>query len=110
MDAGKLNKRITIQRKVKTRAPSGQPTEGWEDVCTVWADMVCTDSKAADQDGVIVHEGLYRFRIRYRRGLDAEMRVLYRDGDRERVFPLVGPPADWEGNRVGLTLICKELG
>ena len=105
MEAGRLNKRITIQRQEKVRKPSGQVVGEWKDVCTVWAEVNCTDSKAVDSNGAIQHEGLYRFYIRWRRGITAEMRVVW-DG---RIFTLVGPPADWKGEKVGLTLLTKEL-
>ena len=105
MEAGRLNKRITIQRQEKVRKPSGQVVGEWKSVCTVWAEVNCTDSKAVDSNGAIQHEGLYRFYIRWRRGITAEMRVVW-DG---RIFPLVGPPADWKGEKAGLTLLAKEL-
>lgn len=105
MDAGKLRHRITIQKLEKTRSPSGQMVGDWVDVCTVWAQAKCTASKAVTDDGVIQHEGLYKFFIRYRPGITAEMRVLWEG----RTFELVGPPADWEAEKSGLTLICKEL-
>lgn len=105
MEAGRLNKRITIQRREKTRNPSGQTVGEWKDVCTVWAEVNCTDSKAVDANGAIQHEGLYRFYIRWRPGITAEMRVLWNG----RTFSLVGPPADWKGEKAGLTLLAKEL-
>lgn len=105
MEAGRLNKRITIQRREKTRNPSGQTVGEWKDVCTVWAEVNCTDSKAVDANGAIQHEGLYRFYIRWRPGITAEMRVVWQG----RVFLLVGPPADWKGEKAGLTLLTKEL-
>lgn len=105
MEAGRLTKRITIQRQTSRRLPSGQVKQDWADVCTVWAEVNCTDSKAVDSDGVIQHEGLYRFYIRWRGGLTAGMRVVWQG----RTFNLVGPPADWKGERRGLTLLTKEL-
>lgn len=105
MDAGKLNKRITIQRREKKSDASGQKLGDWVDVCTVWAQVKCTDSKVVSADGVVQHEGLYRFYIRWRTGITAEMRVIWQ----ERIFELVGPPADWESERTGLTLLAKEL-
>lgn len=105
MRAGQLNKRITIQRRVDARQPSGQRKPEWQDYKTVWAQMKCTDSKAVDSTGAIQHEGLYRFYIRYIPGITPEMRILYHD----RVFTLTGPPADWEGEKTGLTLLAKEL-
>jgi len=109
MEAGKLNHRITIQTRRKTRAPSGQPLESWEDLCTVWAEVRCTNSKTVDADGAVQHEGLYKFFIRHRGGIPAEARVKWNDGIADRYFYLVGPPADWSGDRTGLTLITKEL-
>ena len=106
MEAGKLNKRICIQRPVKSRAPSGQEVITWADIATVWAGIKCTHAKEVSGDGIIVHEGLYRITIRWRGDITAECRVLYGS----RVFSLIAPPADWEGNRAGLTLICKEVG
>ena len=105
MDAGRLNKRITIQRQTNVRLASGPRKGVWQDVCTVWAEVNCTDSKVLDSDGVIQHEGLYRFYIRWRAGITAEMRVVWQG----RTFTLVGPPVDWKGENVGLTLLAKEL-
>lgn len=105
MNAGRLNKRITIQRRTPSRAPSGQPVDKWTDHKTLWAEVVCTDSRTATADGVVQHEGLYRFYIRWTSGITAEMRILW-DG---RIFELTGPPADWKSNRIGLTLLAREL-
>ena len=111
VEAGRLNHRITIQKKAKARGASGQQKDTWVDFCKVWAEIQCTDSKAVDAEGAIQHEGLYKFYIRYRRGITAEMRILWDDGSGEspRVFTLTGPPADWKGEKIGLTLIAKEL-
>jgi head-tail adaptor len=38
--AGKLDKRIAIQRKSITQSPSGQPVETWATVATRWAYVV----------------------------------------------------------------------
>ena len=105
MEAGRLNKRITIQRREKTRNPSGQTVGEWKDGCTVWAEANCADSKALDANGAVQHEGLYRFYIRWRPGITAEMRVVWQG----RIFLLGGPPADWKGEKAGLTLLAKEL-
>ena len=105
MEAGRLNQRIKIQRQEDTTAASGQPIGEWVDVAEVWAQVECTDSKAVDGNGYTQHEGLYRFYIRWRKGITASMRVLWYN----RIFTLVGPPVDWKTDRTGLTLIAKEL-
>lgn len=39
MSAGKLNRRITIQRRSATLDDYGQESSGWTDIATVWADV-----------------------------------------------------------------------
>ncbi len=39
MSAGKLNRRITIQRRSATLDDYGQESAGWTDIATVWADV-----------------------------------------------------------------------
>lgn len=106
MEAAKLRHRITIQRPKQGRTPSGQViADGWEDVCSIWAQVKCTTAHAVNAEGVIVYEGLYKFFIRWRPGLTAGMRVKWG----KRIFELTAPPADWESEHVGLTLITREL-
>lgn len=111
MEAGRLNHRITIQRPIKSQSKSNQTKTDWKDYLTLWAEIQCTDSTAVSTDGAIQHEGLYKFYIRYTEGITAEMRIKYgkkSDGS-DRIFILTGPPADWKGERIGLTLLAKEL-
>lgn len=106
MRAGKLNKRIVIQEQVIETKPSGQKVPGeWVDKFRLWAQVKCTDSRAINDDGVIQHEATYKFYIRKRKGITAQMRILWDN----RTFVLVGPPVDWMDDRTGLTLIAKEL-
>ena len=104
MDAGKLRHRITIQTLKEKKAKSGQVKGEWEDLCTVWAQAKCTNSRTADSEGVIQHECLYRFHIRWRPSLTAEMRVVWNG----RIFELIGPPVDWAEEKSGLTLLARE--
>lgn len=105
MEAGKLNKRITIQKLVPKAKASGQQDGEWVDVYTVWAQVKCTSPRTINDEGVVQHEATYKFYIRKRNGITAQMRVKW-DG---RIFILVGPPVDWADERTGLTLITKEL-
>ena len=105
IDSGRLRQKIEIQRRTEEQTSSGAVVERWESICTVHADAVCTDSKQENESGAIRHEALYRFRIRWRPGITADMRVRWKS----RTFEMVGPPADWQSERVGLTLLCREL-
>lgn len=77
--AGKLNRRITIQRRDSGQDAAGQPVLTWADVATVSA-FIAGDTGL----GTIRNSGAlpapikrYSFRIRYRAGLDEGMRVVY---------------------------------
>ena len=107
MDAGRLKHRITIQRRKTGQRPSGQLQKAdWEDVCTVWAEAKCKASGAANGEGVTTGEMVYRFYIRWRSDIDRDMRILWKG----RTFELTGPPVDWEHEKVGLTLLAREVG
>lgn len=110
MNAGELNKRIMIQRPVSVRAPSGQPVQEWVDVKKIWANIKCTAATTTEDSGAVQHKAVYKIYVRYAPWITAEMRAVYRSADgTERIYELTGPPADWKGNKDGMTLICKEL-
>ena len=82
MDAGNLNRRITIQSRGQTVDAAGQPTFTWTDVVSVWADIrgatgMGSIRQSEPREGVAVELNAYSFRIRYRAGLNAGMRVMY---------------------------------
>lgn len=80
MDPGTLNRRITIQRQSTSTDEAGQPLDVWTDVATVWANVKGQTGLGAIKDvqgNVSSSISRYSFRIRFRAGLDAGMRVIY---------------------------------
>ncbi|NII53583.1 phage head closure protein [Luteibacter sp. SG786] len=77
--AGPLNRKITIQKPGTVKDPAGQPIKGWVDHVITWAKVKSQTGMGVvtgDQAGVSTSVTRYSFRIRYRQGLDASMRVL----------------------------------
>lgn len=105
MKAGKLRERITIQKEVKQTTAANQQIGEWVDVCTIWAEAKCTSSTVINGDGFTVHAAVWKFYIRRRDDITAQMRVKWKG----RIFMLEGPPVGWVNERNGLTLIAKEL-
>ena len=105
MRAGQLRERITIQREIKQTTASNQKIGDWEDVCEIWAEAKCTSASVLDGDGFVIHAAVWKFYIRRRDDITAQMRVKWKN----RIFVLQGPPVDWANERNGLTLITKEL-
>lgn len=95
MDIGRLNRRVTFQRKTATTDALNQPLEQWTDFATAWADVrfktglqsIVGELASAEQDGVECS-----VRIRYRSDITAAMRIV--DGsaiyDIKQVLPNIG--------------------
>jgi len=64
--AGRLDRRVTVQRKILTQAPSGHPTERWHDVAQrLWASRVPVRGDERSTASQWVAKEQVEFRIRY---------------------------------------------
>ena len=80
MEAGKLNKRVTIQHKVTgspQRKSSGAPDSPWADLVTTWAAIEPLRGKEFMESQAVNSAVAVRIRIRYRDGITAAMRVKH---------------------------------
>ena len=102
LPAGQLRDRVTIQQPVRVRTAMGGTEDTWQDVTTVWASVRQPSSNelfaAAQQQALVEHVVV----IRYRTGIAANMRVMWRG----RALDIVGEPADMDGTRRELRLRC----
>lgn len=78
MRAGRLRRRVTIQQNPSpTQDTFGAEEESWSDVDTVWAAVEPLSGREF-MDGKQLKAAVdTRIRIRYRSGLDSEMRVVW---------------------------------
>lgn len=79
LQAGKLDKRITLQAPAITRGASGGVGKAWTEIAQVWAAVrnMSGNERAASSAGGQVAEARTEFTIRYRSGVTAQARVLY---------------------------------
>lgn len=77
MEAGALNRRVTIQQRQTGFDEVGQPIDGWADVVTVWANIAHKSGLQTIKADAPISVVQASIRIRYRTGVDAGMRVLY---------------------------------
>ena len=83
IDIGKLNKRITFQEYADGTDSMGQSVKRWKDKKTVWADFYpvrAGEYQEAEQKKR--EEVTYKAKIRYLPGIDASLRIRFR----ERIF------------------------
>lgn len=86
MQAGRLNRKITIQRKGESADELGYPVPGvdaWIDVDTLWADVRAPSGLGQiagefQAGGTEVSRVQYSMRIRYRPSVEAGMRAVLR--------------------------------
>ena len=107
MDAGKLDRRVTIQYRAEAQDPIyGTPQISWHTLATVWAEVQDMIPSRGERiaEGVSIARRPCRVRMRYRSDVTIDMRLLYG----ERTLRIVSMPAEL-GRREGLELVCEEL-
>lgn len=77
MAAGKLNTRITLQRRSTSRDAAGQPLDSWQPVASVWADIkFLTGTASIRADRVTARAGV-SIRIRWRADVCTGMQAVH---------------------------------
>lgn len=74
-----MNKRVTVQRPVRTADGAGGNEISWENVATVWAALSPVSGKEDLVHGRLKGEVTHKVTVRYRSGLTTEMRLLLGD-------------------------------
>jgi SPP1 family predicted phage head-tail adaptor len=80
LSAGKLNKRVLIEKSVPGSPPVnefGEPVVSWIEVDTVWASAEPLSGREFWAQQQVQSEITERFRIRYRADILTGMRVVY---------------------------------
>lgn len=77
MQAGRLNRRCTLQAPGTAQDELGQPIPGWIDVATVWADIRMKSGLESIKAGAPVSVVQASVRIRYRSGVNAGMSLVH---------------------------------
>ena len=77
MQAGRLNRRCTLQQPGTATDELGQPIPGWTDVALVWASIRHLSGVEAIKADAAVSTVKASIRIRWRTGLNAGMRVVH---------------------------------
>ncbi|MCA7883239.1 phage head closure protein [Burkholderia contaminans] len=78
MKAGKLKERIVIERPSGEENENGEPLpDAWVVHSRPWADVLFVNGKEHVVSGAVRGSTVASMRIRYRAGLDEQMRVRY---------------------------------
>jgi SPP1 family predicted phage head-tail adaptor len=105
IDHGKMDQRITLQQRVKTRSAAGEETYSWANLATnpeVWAEANPVRGREYFAAAQTQADKPMAFRIHWRDDVDANMRVLWRG----QPYDIAAAPQDTRGARDELWLHC----
>ncbi|OAB48462.1 phage head closure protein [Paenibacillus antarcticus] len=109
LNAGKLNRRITIQKKGLSEDAAGYPITNppWEEVATVWASREPLRGREFFEAAAAQAEKTVRYKIRYRAGITSDMRLL--DLKDNRIYEITVPLDDVFDDRTETHLMAIEV-
>lgn len=102
MQAGQLNQWVTVQAPSSSVDALGQRVETWADVFEDWAQAQPLRGREFFAAGAMQSEATVRFRLRWRAGVAANMRVVWRGV----AHAIVGEPIDVDGRQRWLEIMA----
>lgn len=103
IQAGKLNRQLTLYAPSKQRSPTGAEIAGWRSVATVWAARETLSLREVNRLAGIAEAQEAKFVIRYR----ADVTTSFEVACDKRRYSVVA--VDEMGNREGLTLLVRAI-
>ena len=103
INSGDLNRRILVEWRPTVQGSAGTLESNWEPKFRAWARIDQLSGRELIAAQAIHAETTHRVTLRYRPGVDASMRVVYRD----RQFNVLAA-LDPETAHVALHLYCSE--
>ena len=103
MKIGRMRYRITIQFPADTVDDYGNAIEDWQDLATVWADIVPVSGREYLTASQATSETTFKIYIRYIPNVNAKMRIIHND----ITFEILAVLGDRRSGM--LTLMCKEV-
>lgn len=111
MLAGKLNKRVWIQRMTEATSAGGAPVEKFDDWIEVAAAIEPLQPREFLAAAAVNSDITIKIRMR-KRQVDATMRIRWTHGPGSpqvtELFDIEGPPIEVETNSTEMWLMCKR--
>lgn len=106
INAGQLDKRITIQSRTVTTGADGSRSAPWTDDATVWCQFLKGSSREFVAAQQVNSDVTHLIKIRQRSGVTASHRLKFGT----RIMNIVGPPIDTgEGGEELLITAIEEV-
>lgn len=104
MRAGKLRRRVAVQRATRGVDATGAPTETWTTWYTTWADVKSEGQSLRLADRQLLAQGGWLITMRYRDGVSTLNRLVY-DGRTLRISSV----SDVDEMHREMRLVCQDI-
>lgn len=104
MNAGRMDRRITLQSRAMTRDETGSRSEAWQTAAEIWAERMNVSTSEAIQSDAERVEVRARWRIRHREISETNHRIIH-DGN---VYQILGKIE--EGREKTIILETRAIG
>lgn len=104
MQAGKLNRLVTLERMTITYDTYNEPTETWASAGTIWAEVITSGGKEFYAAQKLNAETSAVFRVRYTQKIQVVMRIKWGN----RIFQILSLN-ELDGMRKELLISAKEV-
>lgn len=104
MDVGKLDKRITIEKKVSEKDAAGEPKDVWQKVKTIWANVRFERGMESIRNNKDTATSRISIRVRYRTDIDESMRIIFS----KKIYSIISVLPD-EQERKWLDLVVEAV-
>lgn len=101
--AGKLRHKVEFQEPVTSKNTAGEIETTWQHVCHAWASVEPVSAKEFVAASQVQSEVTTRITVRYRAGLTAAMRILFRG----QVYDIAGLLPDLVSGIEYVTIPCS---
>lgn len=78
LNTGEMRNKIEIQEYVESVNENGYPVNDWETKHVLWAKIKTVKGSESINASAEINTNMYRFIVRYTRGLNAKQRVLFK--------------------------------
>ena len=109
MRAGHLRHRLTFQTASIARDAYGEADKTWSDTFTVWGSVIPVRAREYQEGRQLQADVTHRVKVRYRSGINTEMRIKHDLDSRTAVYyEILHPPIEPYIRGMEVEILCKQ--
>jgi len=108
MNAGRMRRRITVQKRVQTQDEFGQPIDTWQDYVKLAADIMPLSGREFFQAKAVGSDVTTRIVTRWYPGIETDQRILCQDRRMDKTYDIEAVLPDRLLTR--LEIVCRDTG